>query len=55
MEESTSCIFCDIAAGRADAYTVYEDETTMCILDIHPYTRATAWSFPRGTSPGGTR
>ena len=47
MEESTSCIFCDIAAGRADAYTVYEDETTMCILDIQPYTRGHCLVIPK--------
>ncbi len=47
MEKKTHCIFCEIAAGRAEAYTVYEDETTMVILDIHPYTRGHCLVIPK--------
>jgi histidine triad (HIT) family protein len=39
MEKEKGCVFCDIAAGRAEAYRIYEDELSMCILDIHPYTK----------------
>lgn len=39
MTEETGCIFCDIAAGKAKAHKIYEDELSMVILDIHPYTK----------------
>ena len=39
MEKEKGCVFCDIAAGRAEAYKIYEDEHSICILDIHPYTK----------------
>jgi histidine triad (HIT) family protein len=39
MENEKGCAFCDIAAGRAEAYRIYEDELSICILDIHPYTK----------------
>lgn len=31
---SEECIFCKITEGRASARKLYEDETTLCILDI---------------------
>ena len=34
-----SCIFCDIVAGKADAYRIYENDLSLCILDINPYTK----------------
>lgn len=39
MAEKSGCAFCDIIAGKAKAYKIYEDELSMCILDIHPYTK----------------
>ncbi len=33
------CIFCKIAAGKAQAYRVYEDELSMGILDINPFSQ----------------
>jgi len=39
MEKEKSCIFCDIIAGKAEAYKIYEDDLSVCILDIHPYTK----------------
>jgi histidine triad (HIT) family protein len=39
MEGKTGCVFCDIVAGKAEAYKIYEDELSICILDIHPYTK----------------
>jgi len=33
------CVFCDIAAGKAPAHIVAEDGLSVCILDIHPYTK----------------
>lgn len=31
-----SCIFCDIAAGKAPASRVYEDDRCLAFMDIHP-------------------
>jgi histidine triad (HIT) family protein len=39
MTEKSDCVFCDIIAGKAKAYKIYEDELSICILDIHPYTK----------------
>ena len=39
MEKDGSCIFCDIIDGKAHAYKIYEDELSVCILDIQPYTK----------------
>lgn len=33
------CIFCDIVAKQAPAHVIAEDNFSMCILDIHPYTK----------------
>ena len=33
------CIFCQIVAGTAEAYRIYEDELSMGILDINPFTQ----------------
>jgi histidine triad (HIT) family protein len=32
------CVFCDIVAGRAPAYRVFEDERTVAFLDLFPFT-----------------
>jgi histidine triad (HIT) family protein len=34
---SRSCIFCKIAARRAPAYVIDEDERSLCLLDINPF------------------
>ena len=33
------CTFCDIVAGKAPAHIICEDDLSICILDIHPYTK----------------
>jgi histidine triad (HIT) family protein len=35
---SRSCIFCRIAARRAPAHVIDEDERSLCLLDINPFT-----------------
>lgn len=35
-EENNGCVFCDIVAGKAHAYRIYEDELSMAILDVNP-------------------
>ena len=39
VEKKTNCVFCDIIAGKAEAYKIFEDNKSLCILDIHPYTK----------------
>ncbi|MBN1363396.1 MAG: HIT family protein [Syntrophaceae bacterium] len=39
MPRHAKCVFCDIVSGNAKSYKIYEDELSMCILDIHPYTK----------------
>ncbi|HEX9923053.1 MAG TPA: hypothetical protein VGD99_10345 [Anaerolineae bacterium] len=47
------CVFCDIAAGKAPAHHIFEDDLSYAILDSTPLPRATAWCCPNATSPGG--
>jgi histidine triad (HIT) family protein len=42
-----ACIFCEIIAGRAPAYRVYEDDATVAFLDIFPFTRGHLLVVPR--------
>ncbi len=37
--KTAPCIFCRIVAGTAEAYRMYEDELSLGILDINPFTR----------------
>ncbi|MGI0128996.1 MAG: HIT family protein [Thermoplasmata archaeon] len=41
------CVFCEIVAGRAPAYRVYEDEATMAFLDLFPFTRGHLLVIPK--------
>jgi len=47
MEEKTGCVFCDIVAGKAEAHRIYEDELSMCILDINPYAKGHCLIIPK--------
>ncbi len=44
MEE---CIFCAIAAHRAHAAVIYEDEQSVAFLDLHPIARGHSLVIPR--------
>ena len=35
----SNCIFCEIVERKAQAYRIYEDEQSLGILDIHPFTQ----------------
>jgi len=39
VEAEKECVFCDIVAGKADAYRIYEDDQSLCLLDINPFTQ----------------
>jgi histidine triad (HIT) family protein len=47
MSNKATCAFCDIVAGNGGAYKVFEDETSVCILDIHPYTKGHCLVIPK--------
>nr|UVT38058.1 Protein hit [uncultured bacterium] len=42
-----TCIFCEIAAGRAPASLVYEDERALVILDLFPVREGHALVMPK--------
>ncbi|MDE1830235.1 MAG: HIT family protein [Thaumarchaeota archaeon] len=41
------CIFCDIVAGKKDAYLIYEDKTHVAILDKYPIQFGHSLVIPR--------
>ena len=41
------CVFCEIVAGRAPSYKVYEDDTTLAFLDLFPFTRGHLLVIPK--------
>ncbi|MGA8664521.1 MAG: HIT family protein [Thermoplasmata archaeon] len=45
--ERPACVFCEIIAGRAPSYLLYEDATTMAFLDIFPFTRGHFLVIPK--------
>lgn len=47
MSDTSSCQFCDIIAGKAGAHRVYEDEKSLCILDIHPWAKGHCLVMPK--------
>src|SRR5919199_819861 len=46
------CIFCAIAAGQAEASLVYEDETVLVFMDLHPVTPGHLLVVPRKHAVG---
>lgn len=47
----TKCVFCEIIAGRSPAHIVHENELSMAILDIHPYTKGHCLVIPKRHVP----
>ena len=39
MSDNDTCVFCKIVAGKANAYRIFEDDLSMAILDIDPFTQ----------------
>ena len=39
QEPEKNCVFCDIVAEKAPAHIIDQDDLSMCILDLHPYTK----------------
>ena len=40
------CVFCDIVAGRRAAHRIWEDDLTLCILDINPLSKGHSLVIP---------
>jgi len=53
MEEFSekACIFCEIVGGIAPSHKIYEDDLTLCILDINPLSRGQALVIPKRHVP----
>ena len=51
VDNGPNCVFCEIAAGRAPAYRVYEDALSFAILDINPYAQGHCLVLPRRHVP----
>jgi len=47
MAEGSNCIFCEIAAGRAPASVVYEDERVIAFMDLFPITKGHLLVVPK--------
>ena len=47
MKERAGCVFCDIIVGKAEAHRIYEDELSMCVLDINPYAKGHCLVIPK--------
>jgi histidine triad (HIT) family protein len=47
----TKCVFCEIIAGHSPARIVHENELSMAILDIHPYTKGHCLVIPKRHVP----
>ncbi|MDD4094593.1 MAG: HIT domain-containing protein [Methanothrix sp.] len=50
-ESQNTCIFCDIVAGRREAYKIHEDNLTICILDINPLSKGHCLVIPKRHVP----
>lgn len=53
MAESTGkgCIFCDIVDGKASCYKIHEDELSLAILDINPFSKGHCLIIPKRHVP----
>lgn len=51
MSKTTTCVFCNIIAGRAPAYIIHEDHLSLCLLDINPYTKGHCLVIPKRHVP----
>jgi len=49
--EEDRCIFCKIVQGCAPSHKIYEDDLSLCILDINPFTRGHCLVVPKRHVP----
>jgi diadenosine tetraphosphate (Ap4A) HIT family hydrolase len=43
----SKCIFCDIVKGSVSSYKIYEDENSLCFLDVKPISRGHCLIIPK--------
>ena len=46
-----NCIFCDIITEKAPCYKIYEDELSLAILDINPFSKGHCLVIPKKHIP----
>ena len=51
LDSENVCIFCEIVEGRAHSHKIYEDELSLCILDINPFSRGHSLVIPKRHVP----
>ncbi len=49
--EEDRCIVCKIVQGSAPSHKIYEDDLSLCILDINPFTRGHCLVVPKRHVP----
>ena len=42
-----NCVFCQIIADKKESLKIYEDEMTLCLLDINPISRGHSLIIPK--------
>ncbi|MBN1234647.1 MAG: HIT family protein [Methanotrichaceae archaeon] len=50
-EPKKPCIFCDIVAERTPTHKIYEDDLTLCILDLNPFSKGHCLVIPKRHVP----
>lgn len=50
-EKAEGCIFCDIIDGKAPCCKIYEDELSLALLDINPFSRGHCLVIPKRHVP----
>jgi histidine triad (HIT) family protein len=51
MSVEDNCVFCNILAGKAEAYCIYEDDLSLAILDINPWAEGHCLVIPKRHVP----
>jgi histidine triad (HIT) family protein len=50
-DTENGCIFCDIIEGKAPGCKIYEDELSLALLDINPFSRGHCLVIPKRHVP----
>lgn len=51
MVRQAPCVFCEICEGKAPAHKIMEDDLSVCILDINPFTAGHCLVIPKRHVP----
>ena len=47
MSRDSDCVFCKIVAGEIPAFTLFEDDATLALMDINPANEGHALAIPK--------